>query len=87
VKAFSIGFEEERFNELRYAAIAARKFQADHRHLHRQRRRLFRSAAANGAVFDEPFANSSAIPTCFCAKLAAANGVRISSGSDLNTIK
>jgi asparagine synthase (glutamine-hydrolysing) len=27
--------------------------------------------------FDEPFANSSAIPTYFCGRLAAENGVRV----------
>jgi asparagine synthase (glutamine-hydrolysing) len=30
VKAFSIGFQDERFNELGYAKITARKFKADH---------------------------------------------------------
>jgi len=87
VKAFSIGFEEERFNELRYAAIAARKFQADHRTYIVSAADCFEALPQMVRYFDEPFANSSAIPTCFCAKLAAANGVRISSGSDLNTIK
>ena len=30
VKAFSIGFEEHEFNELGYAEISAKSFQADH---------------------------------------------------------
>ena len=33
VKAFSIGYREQSFNELEYAEIAARKFKADH-HTH-----------------------------------------------------
>jgi asparagine synthase (glutamine-hydrolysing) len=34
------------------------------------------------AAFDEPFGNSSAIPTYFCAKLAADHGVRVLLGGD-----
>jgi asparagine synthase (glutamine-hydrolysing) len=75
VKTFSIGFDEERFNELGYAAITARQFQTDH-HTY-----LVSAADCLDALtrmvrsFDEPFANASAIPTYFCAKLAKENGV------------
>jgi asparagine synthase (glutamine-hydrolysing) len=75
VKAFSIGFEEERFNELEYAAIAARKFHADH-HTYLVSAQDCRDALPQMIrYFDEPFANSSAIPTYFCARLAAQHGV------------
>ncbi len=76
VRTFSIGFEEERFNELEYARIAARTFAADHHEY------LVSAADCAEALpeivryFDEPFGNSSAIPTYFCARLAAQNGVR-----------
>jgi asparagine synthase (glutamine-hydrolysing) len=76
VKTFSIGFEEERFNELEYARIAARAFQTDHHEY------LVSAADCADALpnmiryFDEPFGNSSAIPTYFCARLAAQNGVQ-----------
>jgi asparagine synthase (glutamine-hydrolysing) len=77
VRAFSIGFEEERFNELRYAEITARKFQADH-HIYRVTADDCCAALPQMVrYFDEPFANSSAIPTYFCARLAAGSGVRI----------
>jgi asparagine synthase (glutamine-hydrolysing) len=75
VRTFSIGFEEERFNELEYARITARKFNADHHEY------LVSAADCAEALpdmvryFDEPFGNSSAIPTYFCARLAAQNGV------------
>jgi asparagine synthase (glutamine-hydrolysing) len=76
VEAFSIGFEEERFNELEYAEIAARKFRARHH--------VYRVTADDCLAiipdmvrfFDEPFANSSAIPTYFCARLAAESGMK-----------
>jgi asparagine synthase (glutamine-hydrolysing) len=82
VMAFSIGFQEEVFNELEYARIAARKFQADH-HTY-----LVSAADCLEALphmirqFDEPFGNSSAIPTYFCARLASQNGVRVLLGGD-----
>jgi asparagine synthase (glutamine-hydrolysing) len=77
VPTFSIGFEEQRFNELGYAEITARRFHAAH-HTY-----LVGAADCLEAVpkmvrfFDEPFANSSAIPTYFCARLAAENGVPV----------
>jgi asparagine synthase (glutamine-hydrolysing) len=77
VKAFSIGFEEQPFNELGYAEIAARGFGAEH-HIHLVgARECFDSIPDMVRAFDEPYANSSAIPTYFCAKLAAENGVRV----------
>jgi asparagine synthase (glutamine-hydrolysing) len=77
VNTFSIGFEEQRFNELEYARITARKFDAQHREY------LVNAADCAEAIpgmvryFDEPFGNSSAIPTYFCARLAAQHGVQV----------
>jgi asparagine synthase (glutamine-hydrolysing) len=77
VKAFSIGFEEEQFNELEYAGITARKFHAEH-HIYRVSANDCMEAIPHMVrYFDEPFANSSAIPTYFCGKLAAQNGVKV----------
>jgi asparagine synthase (glutamine-hydrolysing) len=77
VKTFSIGFDEERFNELEYARITARKFQADHHELFVNANDCFEALPEMIRYFDEPFGNSSAIPTYFCAKLAAQNGVHV----------
>jgi asparagine synthase (glutamine-hydrolysing) len=77
VKTFSIGFDEERFNELEYARITARAFHTDHHEY------LVTAADCVAALpemiryFDEPYGNSSAIPTYFCARLAAQNGVNV----------
>lgn len=77
VQAFSIGFEEERFNELEYAEITARKFAAKH-HIYRvSADDCFEALPQMMRYFDEPFANSSAIPTYFCGRLAAQNGVKV----------
>jgi asparagine synthase (glutamine-hydrolysing) len=77
VKTFSIGFEEERFNELDYAEITARKFQTDHHTYLVSAADCFQALPHMVRFFDEPFANSSAIPTYFCGRLPAENGVRV----------
>jgi asparagine synthase (glutamine-hydrolysing) len=75
VNTFSIGFEEERFNELNYAEITAKKFQAKHHTYLVSAADCFEALPRMVRYFDEPFANSSAIPTYFCGRLAAQHGV------------
>ena len=82
VKTFSIGFEEESFNELRYAGITASKFQTNHHTYRVSAADCFEALPHMVRFFDEPFANSSAIPVYFCARLAAQNGVRTLLGGD-----
>jgi asparagine synthase (glutamine-hydrolysing) len=76
VNTFSIGFAEERFNELEYARITARAFQATHHEYLVNANDCAESIPDMVRYFDEPFGNSSAIPTYFCARLAAQNGVK-----------
>ncbi len=76
-KAFSIGFQEEHFNELDYARIAAKHFGAEH-HTHLVgAEECFSALPGMVRSFDEPFGNSSAIPTYFCARMAAEAGVTL----------
>jgi len=77
VKSFSIGFDEERFNEMEYAELAARHFHSRHYTYNVTASDCFDALPKMVTAFDEPFGNSSAIPTYFCAKLAAEQGVRI----------
>src|SRR5262249_21862224 len=77
VEAFSIGFEEERFNELEYAEITARKIGVRHHTYKVSVNDCLEALPHMVRYFDEPFANSSAIPTYFCGRLAAQNGVRV----------
>jgi asparagine synthase (glutamine-hydrolysing) len=75
VNAFSIGFREERYDELHYADLAARRFGAAHyKHIIAPDEAL---AALPRLVeaYDEPFGNNSAIGTYFCARLARECGV------------
>jgi asparagine synthase (glutamine-hydrolysing) len=76
VNAFSIGFQEQPFDELAYARIAARRFQAAHHTYLVGPEDCFEALPYMVRSFDEPYGNSSAIPTYFCARLAAQNGIK-----------
>jgi asparagine synthase (glutamine-hydrolysing) len=76
VNTFSIGFEDPRFNELEYARIAARAFQTRHHEYVVSASDCIDALPEMIRYFDEPFGNASAIPTYFCARLAAEHGVR-----------
>jgi asparagine synthase (glutamine-hydrolysing) len=70
VRTFSIGFEEGSFDELADARKVAEQYGTDHHEL------LLRPDAAEllpklAAAFDEPFADSSALPTYLVSELAA----------------
>jgi asparagine synthase (glutamine-hydrolysing) len=69
VKTFSIGFHEDSYNELHYARMAARHFQTDH-HEFVVTPDICEIIDELVWHFDEPFADSSAIPTYMVAKLA-----------------
>jgi asparagine synthase (glutamine-hydrolysing) len=77
LKSFSIGFDEQRFNELHYARIAARAFGAEHYEYLVTPRDTYTAIPVLLEAFDEPFANASAIPTYFCAKLAREHEVDV----------
>jgi len=82
VQTFSIGFGEERFNELEYAHIAARHFRTKHRESILSAEETVALIPKVVAAFDEPFANASAIPTFHCSRLAKRNGVRVMLAGD-----
>ena len=70
VQTFSIGFEEGSFDELAHARKVADRYGTDHHEL------LVRPDAAEllprlAAAFDEPFADSSALPTYLVSELAS----------------
>lgn len=71
VRTFSIGFDERAFDELPYARAVARHFGTDHTEevVTLDAMRLLPALATH---FDEPFGDSSAIPTMQVAHLAAA---------------
>ncbi|MBI4364107.1 MAG: hypothetical protein HY568_01630, partial [Candidatus Latescibacteria bacterium] len=75
IKSFSIGFAEQDFNEIRFARIAAHAFRVEHHEHFVTPAEVLEALPVLLAAFDEPFANASAVPAYFCAKLAREHGV------------
>src|SRR6185437_11933683 len=70
LRTFSIGFEERSFDELDDARLVAARYGTQHRELVlRPDAALLLPALAD--AFDEPFADSSALPTYLVSQLAA----------------
>jgi len=69
VKTFSIGFEEDDFSELPYARQVAKHFGTDH-HEFFVRPELISVLPQLVWAYDEPFADSSMLPTYYVSKLA-----------------
>jgi len=70
VKTFSIGFREEKYNELNYARIVADHFKTDHHEY------IVKPDALDILPkliwhYNEPFADSSALPTYYVAKMTS----------------
>lgn len=69
VKTFSIGFTNEEYNELPYARIVAERYRTEHHEfiVTPDARAIFAELVWH---YNEPFADSSAIPTYYVSKLA-----------------
>ena len=70
VKTFSIGFREERYNEARYAKRVAEYLGCDHTELYIGEKEMFDLVESIPQYYDEPFADSSQIPSMLVAGLA-----------------
>lgn len=73
--SYSIGFEAEGYDEMEYARLAARHFGTEHREHYITPADLVRLIPALANHHDQPFGNSSALPTYFCALKAREEGV------------
>jgi asparagine synthase (glutamine-hydrolysing) len=74
-RTFSIGFGTEKFDELEYARIAAKWFGLDATEHVATPGDIVEQFTNIAAAYDEPFGNSSALPTLCCARLARQHGV------------
>lgn len=70
IKTFSIGFYDEKFNEAVYAKQVADVLGTDHQELYIDEQDMLEVLESIPCYYDEPFADSSQIPTMLVAKLA-----------------
>ena len=79
IKTFSMGFEDDYYNELPNARLTARKFGTEH-HEFIARPISIEEMQEVLCAFDEPFADSSAIPTYYLSRYARENATVVLSG-------
>ncbi len=69
VKTFSIGFEAEKFNEAEYARLVSKKFGTDHHELILDPN-LEETLTFLSGMLEEPFGDSSMLPTYYVSRMA-----------------
>ena len=82
VDAYSIGFGAEGFDEMEYARLAAKRYGASLHEYYLKPDDILEAIPIISRTYDEPFANDSAVPTWFCAKQAASDGVKVMLAGD-----
>jgi asparagine synthase (glutamine-hydrolysing) len=81
-QTYSIGFDADGYDEMEYARIAARHFGTEHHEYYVTPGDVAEAVPTVAKYYDQPFGNASAIPTYYCARLAAADGVECLLGGD-----
>lgn len=74
-ETFTIGFDETSYDEMQYAEATSRKFGTRAHRYYLTPDDVAAMAPKIAAFYDEPFGNSSAVPTYFCASLAREAGL------------
>lgn len=79
---YSIGFDAQGYDEMEYARLAAKHFKTEHHEYYVTPDNLVQGIAKVAAHFDQPFGNSSALPSYYCAKMALEDDVTKILGGD-----
>jgi asparagine synthase (glutamine-hydrolysing) len=72
---FTIGFDADGFDEMPYAKLAAEHFNCRHQPHYLTNDDLMDAIGRIVKAYDEPYGNSSAVPTYVCARVAREHGV------------
>ncbi|MDT8388235.1 MAG: asparagine synthase (glutamine-hydrolyzing) [Thiogranum sp.] len=70
IRTFSIGFEEQKYNEAGYASAVAKHLGTEHHELIVTSRQCMDVIGRLPAIYDEPFGDASQVPTLLVAELA-----------------
>jgi asparagine synthase (glutamine-hydrolysing) len=81
-RVFSVGFGVEEYDEMEFARAAASHFDCQHNVYEVTPGDVVDMIPKIAAAYDEPFGNSSAVPTYCCARLAREHGVTHLLGGD-----
>ena len=73
LKTFSICFENEDYNEQKFSKLVAEHIQSDHKEFFVNNQNIFDYYEKISEIYDEPFADSSQIPTAILSKFASEN--------------
>jgi asparagine synthase (glutamine-hydrolysing) len=82
VSTYSIGFDQEGFDEMEYARIAARHFGTDHHEYYVTPQDIIELVPQIPRAYGQPFGNSSVVPTFYCARMARDDGIGKLLGGD-----
>jgi asparagine synthase (glutamine-hydrolysing) len=71
LKTFSVGFHESDFDESKFANVVAQKYHTDHTQIYLNQSEIADTLFESVKFYDEPFADSSSLPTFYLSKIAA----------------
>ena len=76
-ETFTIGFEEKGYNEAPFAKETAKYLGTKHHELYFKEKEMFALIPKVAAYYDEPFADSSSLPTYLVSRFAKDKGVKV----------
>lgn len=80
VKTYSIGFYDEKYNEARHAKEVAKHLGTQHTEMYIEEKEMFSLVESIPKYYDEPFADSSQIPSMLVSELASKEVTVVLSG-------
>jgi asparagine synthase (glutamine-hydrolysing) len=82
VRTYSIGFDQQAYDELGYARIVAKRFGTDHHEYYVTPTDVEAAVPRIARIYSEPFGNESAVPSYYCARMAREDGIERLLGGD-----
>jgi asparagine synthase (glutamine-hydrolysing) len=74
-RTYSIGFDAPGYDEMDYARLVSRHFGTEHHEYYVTADDVVAGVPRVAAHFDQPFANASAVPAYYCARMAREDGI------------